>query len=170
MDEPLSRINAPNTIGFIPRKNSEQFHASFAWNYTWRWKALILGNDSYFISFLDISGSFVSFLKIKASDIYVVGVVSVLGRSSVWFVWLYNFSLCLTVISIEEIYIYLRWLPKKKKKLKHTHFSPCSADERFDATFHTNVLVNSSGFCQYIPPGDSLTVLNIYPTVQHIPF
>ncbi|XP_042171064.1 neuronal acetylcholine receptor subunit alpha-7-like, partial [Oncorhynchus tshawytscha] len=27
-----------------------------------------------------------------------------------------------------------------------------SADERFDATFHTNVLVNSSGSCQYIPP------------------
>lgn len=29
----------------------------------------------------------------------------------------------------------------------------CSADERFDATFHTNVLVNSSGHCQYLPPG-----------------
>ncbi|XP_043290471.1 neuronal acetylcholine receptor subunit alpha-7 isoform X2 [Cervus elaphus] len=28
-----------------------------------------------------------------------------------------------------------------------------SADERFDATFHTNVLVNSSGHCQYLPPG-----------------
>uniref|UniRef100_A0A452S1F5 Cholinergic receptor nicotinic alpha 7 subunit n=1 Tax=Ursus americanus TaxID=9643 RepID=A0A452S1F5_URSAM len=28
-----------------------------------------------------------------------------------------------------------------------------SADERFDATFHTNVLVNSSGYCQYLPPG-----------------
>ncbi|NXX21863.1 ACHA7 protein, partial [Podargus strigoides] len=28
-----------------------------------------------------------------------------------------------------------------------------SADERFDATFHTNVLVNYSGSCQYIPPG-----------------
>ncbi|XP_048107923.1 neuronal acetylcholine receptor subunit alpha-7 isoform X2 [Alosa alosa] len=27
-----------------------------------------------------------------------------------------------------------------------------SADERFDATFHTNVLVNHSGACQYIPP------------------
>ncbi|XP_034524796.1 neuronal acetylcholine receptor subunit alpha-7 [Ailuropoda melanoleuca] len=27
-----------------------------------------------------------------------------------------------------------------------------SADERFDATFHTNVLVNSSGYCQYLPP------------------
>ncbi|XP_054467367.1 neuronal acetylcholine receptor subunit alpha-7-like [Anoplopoma fimbria] len=28
-----------------------------------------------------------------------------------------------------------------------------SADERFDATFHTNILVNSSGSCSYIPPG-----------------
>lgn len=28
-----------------------------------------------------------------------------------------------------------------------------SADERFDASFHTNVLVNSSGYCQYLPPG-----------------
>lgn len=33
-------------------------------------------------------------------------------------------------------------------------FTLCySADERFDATFHTNVLVNYSGSCQYIPPG-----------------
>lgn len=28
-----------------------------------------------------------------------------------------------------------------------------SADERFDATFHTNILVNASGSCSYIPPG-----------------
>ncbi|XP_062256334.1 neuronal acetylcholine receptor subunit alpha-7a [Platichthys flesus] len=28
-----------------------------------------------------------------------------------------------------------------------------SADERFDTTFHTNILVNSSGNCDYIPPG-----------------
>ncbi|KAM9766216.1 neuronal acetylcholine receptor subunit alpha-7a isoform 2-T2 [Menidia menidia] len=28
-----------------------------------------------------------------------------------------------------------------------------SADERFDATFHTNILVNSSGSCSYLPPG-----------------
>ncbi|KAG8144865.1 hypothetical protein E2320_013273 [Naja naja] len=28
-----------------------------------------------------------------------------------------------------------------------------SADERFDATFQTNVLVNSTGHCQYLPPG-----------------
>ncbi|XP_041791344.1 neuronal acetylcholine receptor subunit alpha-7-like [Chelmon rostratus] len=28
-----------------------------------------------------------------------------------------------------------------------------SADERFDATYHTNIVVNSSGYCSYIPPG-----------------
>uniref|UniRef100_A0A8D3D7V7 Neuronal acetylcholine receptor subunit alpha-7 n=1 Tax=Scophthalmus maximus TaxID=52904 RepID=A0A8D3D7V7_SCOMX len=28
-----------------------------------------------------------------------------------------------------------------------------SADERFDASFHTNILVNSTGYCQYLPPG-----------------
>ncbi|XP_076879549.1 neuronal acetylcholine receptor subunit alpha-7a [Brachyhypopomus gauderio] len=28
-----------------------------------------------------------------------------------------------------------------------------SADERFDATFHTNVLVGSNGACHYMPPG-----------------
>lgn len=32
-----------------------------------------------------------------------------------------------------------------------------SADERFDATFHTNVLVNSSGHCQYLPPGEAVS-------------
>ena len=37
-----------------------------------------------------------------------------------------------------------------------------SADERFDATFHTNVLVNSSGACQYIPPGEWRALLYIY--------
>ncbi|OWK54577.1 Neuronal acetylcholine receptor subunit alpha-7 [Lonchura striata] len=31
-----------------------------------------------------------------------------------------------------------------------------SADERFDATFHTNVLVNYSGSCQYIPPDQEI--------------
>uniref|UniRef100_A0A3Q3XEF7 Cholinergic receptor, nicotinic, alpha 7 (neuronal) n=1 Tax=Mola mola TaxID=94237 RepID=A0A3Q3XEF7_MOLML len=30
-----------------------------------------------------------------------------------------------------------------------------SADERFDASFHTNILVKSSGYCQYLPPGNT---------------
>uniref|UniRef100_A0A3P8VQB2 Neuronal acetylcholine receptor subunit alpha-7 n=1 Tax=Cynoglossus semilaevis TaxID=244447 RepID=A0A3P8VQB2_CYNSE len=43
-----------------------------------------------------------------------------------------------------------------------------SADERFDATFHTNVLVNSSGFCQYIPPG--ILKSTCYIDVRWFPF
>uniref|UniRef100_A0A8C6S768 Neuronal acetylcholine receptor subunit alpha-7 n=1 Tax=Neogobius melanostomus TaxID=47308 RepID=A0A8C6S768_9GOBI len=36
-----------------------------------------------------------------------------------------------------------------------------SADERFDASFHTNILVNSSGYCQYLPPAS--TVARVFP-------
>ncbi|MBN3289310.1 ACHA7 protein, partial [Polypterus senegalus] len=43
-----------------------------------------------------------------------------------------------------------------------------SADERFDATFHTNVLVNSSGTCQYIPPG--ILKSTCYIDVRWFPF
>ncbi|EPY72947.1 Neuronal acetylcholine receptor protein, alpha-7 subunit precursor-like protein [Camelus ferus] len=48
---------------------------------------------------------------------------------------------------------------------------PCpvsSADERFDATFHTNVLVNSSGHCQYLPPG--IFKSSCYIDVRWFPF
>lgn len=34
----------------------------------------------------------------------------------------------------------------------------CSAHDKFDATFKTNVLVNSSGFCEYLPPGKMLLI------------
>ncbi|XP_051547776.1 neuronal acetylcholine receptor subunit alpha-7-like [Myxocyprinus asiaticus] len=43
-----------------------------------------------------------------------------------------------------------------------------SADERFDATFHTNVLVNSSGHCQYLPPG--IFKSTCYIDVRWFPF
>ncbi|KAI1887675.1 hypothetical protein AGOR_G00192750 [Albula goreensis] len=43
-----------------------------------------------------------------------------------------------------------------------------SADERFDATFHTNVLVNASGSCQYIPPG--ILKSTCYIDVRWFPF
>ncbi|CAL8352323.1 unnamed protein product [Merluccius merluccius] len=43
-----------------------------------------------------------------------------------------------------------------------------SADERFDATFHTNVLVNSSGWCSYIPPG--IFKSTCYIDVRWFPF
>uniref|UniRef100_H3C624 Neuronal acetylcholine receptor subunit alpha-7 n=1 Tax=Tetraodon nigroviridis TaxID=99883 RepID=H3C624_TETNG len=45
---------------------------------------------------------------------------------------------------------------------------PPSADERFDATFHTNVLVNASGHCQYIPPG--ILKSTCYIDVRWFPF
>ncbi|KAG7324123.1 hypothetical protein KOW79_012139 [Hemibagrus wyckioides] len=43
-----------------------------------------------------------------------------------------------------------------------------SADERFDASFHTNVLVNSSGYCQYLPPG--IFKSTCYIDVRWFPF
>ncbi|CAL8243912.1 unnamed protein product [Lota lota] len=43
-----------------------------------------------------------------------------------------------------------------------------SADERFDATFHTNVLVNSSGWCSYLPPG--IFKSTCYIDVRWFPF
>nr|XP_057933995.1 neuronal acetylcholine receptor subunit alpha-7-like [Doryrhamphus excisus] len=43
-----------------------------------------------------------------------------------------------------------------------------SADERFDATFHTNVLVNATGACQYIPPG--ILKSTCYIDVRWFPF
>ncbi|XP_068615898.1 neuronal acetylcholine receptor subunit alpha-7, partial [Brachionichthys hirsutus] len=60
--------------------------------------------------------------------------------------------------------IYLSWNPELYPGVQNLRFPSDqvwtpdillynSADERFDATFHTNVLVNASGYCQYIPPG-----------------
>uniref|UniRef100_A0AAY4CFR2 Neuronal acetylcholine receptor subunit alpha-7 n=1 Tax=Denticeps clupeoides TaxID=299321 RepID=A0AAY4CFR2_9TELE len=43
-----------------------------------------------------------------------------------------------------------------------------SADERFDATFHTNVLVSSTGACQYLPPG--IFKSTCYIDVRWFPF
>ncbi|XP_070825161.1 neuronal acetylcholine receptor subunit alpha-7a [Chaetodon trifascialis] len=43
-----------------------------------------------------------------------------------------------------------------------------SADERFDAAFHTNILVNSSGSCSYIPPG--IFKSSCYIDVRWFPF
>ncbi|KAK2811556.1 hypothetical protein Q5P01_000198 [Channa striata] len=42
------------------------------------------------------------------------------------------------------------------------------ADERFDASFHTNILVNSSGHCQYLPPG--IFKSTCYINVRWFPF
>ncbi|XP_023282486.1 neuronal acetylcholine receptor subunit alpha-7-like isoform X1 [Seriola lalandi dorsalis] len=43
-----------------------------------------------------------------------------------------------------------------------------SADERFDGTFRTNILVNSTGACSYIPPGIFKTTC--YIDVRWFPF
>ncbi|XP_066503740.1 neuronal acetylcholine receptor subunit alpha-7a [Hoplias malabaricus] len=43
-----------------------------------------------------------------------------------------------------------------------------SADERFDATFHTNILVSSNGACNYIPPG--IFKSTCYIDVRWFPF
>ncbi|XP_060924490.1 neuronal acetylcholine receptor subunit alpha-7a [Limanda limanda] len=59
---------------------------------------------------------------------------------------------------------YLQWNPEEFPGVANVRFPETliwkpdillynSADERFDATFHTNILVNSSGGCSYIPPG-----------------
>ncbi|XP_010781546.1 acetylcholine receptor subunit alpha-type acr-7-like [Notothenia coriiceps] len=58
---------------------------------------------------------------------------------------------------------YLRWNPSDYPGVPNVRFPDNliwkpdillynSADERFDATFHTNILVNSSGTCSYLPP------------------
>uniref|UniRef100_A0A3P8ZZY8 Neuronal acetylcholine receptor subunit alpha-7 n=1 Tax=Esox lucius TaxID=8010 RepID=A0A3P8ZZY8_ESOLU len=43
-----------------------------------------------------------------------------------------------------------------------------SAHEKFDATFKSNVLVNSSGFCEYLPPGIFSSACNV--DVRWFPF
>ncbi|XP_077176589.1 neuronal acetylcholine receptor subunit alpha-7-like isoform X1 [Paroedura picta] len=59
---------------------------------------------------------------------------------------------------------YLRWNESEYPGVKTLRFSADriwkpdillynSANENFDSTFHTNILVNSSGYCQWLPPG-----------------
>ncbi|CAL8330993.1 unnamed protein product [Merluccius merluccius] len=75
--------------------------------------------------------------------------------------------------------IYLMWNPESYPGVQTIRFPSSqvwvpdillynSADERFDATFHTNVLVNSSGACQYIPPG--ILKSTCYIDVRWFPF
>lgn len=39
-----------------------------------------------------------------------------------------------------------------------------SADEKFDGTYHTNVVVKSNGSCNYLPPGIFKSTCNIDTT------
>ncbi|CAL8269815.1 unnamed protein product [Gadus morhua 'NCC'] len=75
--------------------------------------------------------------------------------------------------------VYLMWNPESYPGVQTIRFPSSqvwvpdillynSADERFDATFHTNVLVNSSGACQYIPPG--ILKSTCYIDVRWFPF
>ncbi|XP_068177509.1 neuronal acetylcholine receptor subunit alpha-7-like [Antennarius striatus] len=75
--------------------------------------------------------------------------------------------------------VYLSWDPEKYPGVQNLRFPSSlvwvpdillynSADERFDATFHTNVLVDSSGSCQYIPPG--ILKSTCYIDVRWFPF
>ncbi|CAL8388750.1 unnamed protein product [Arctogadus glacialis] len=75
--------------------------------------------------------------------------------------------------------VYLVWNPENYPGVQTIRFPSSqvwvpdillynSADERFDATFHTNVLVNSSGACQYIPPG--ILKSTCYIDVRWFPF
>ncbi|XP_062380892.1 neuronal acetylcholine receptor subunit alpha-7-like, partial [Sardina pilchardus] len=75
--------------------------------------------------------------------------------------------------------VYLSWNPDNYPGVQNLRFPSSqiwtpdillynSADERFDATFHTNVLVNASGYCQYIPPG--ILKSTCYIDVRWFPF
>ncbi|KAG7483154.1 neuronal acetylcholine receptor subunit alpha-7 [Solea senegalensis] len=73
----------------------------------------------------------------------------------------------------------LQWDPKKYPGVPNVRLPPNlvwkpdillynSADERFDATFHTNVLVNNSGSCTFMPPGIFKSTCSI--NVRWFPF
>ncbi|XP_074509680.1 neuronal acetylcholine receptor subunit alpha-7-like isoform X2 [Sebastes fasciatus] len=74
---------------------------------------------------------------------------------------------------------YLQWNQSEYPGVKNLRFSPGqvwtpdillynSAHDKFDATFKTNVLVNSSGFCEYLPPGIFVSTCNV--DVRWFPF
>ncbi|XP_068612922.1 neuronal acetylcholine receptor subunit alpha-7-like [Brachionichthys hirsutus] len=74
---------------------------------------------------------------------------------------------------------YLQWNQSDYPGVKNLRFTPDqvwtpdillynSAHDKFDATFKTNVLVNSSGFCEYLPPGIFISTCNV--DVRWFPF
>uniref|UniRef100_A0A8C5EWB8 Neuronal acetylcholine receptor subunit alpha-7-like n=1 Tax=Gouania willdenowi TaxID=441366 RepID=A0A8C5EWB8_GOUWI len=74
---------------------------------------------------------------------------------------------------------YLQWNQSEYPGVKNLRFTPDqvwtpdillynSAHDKFDATFKTNVLVNSSGFCEYLPPGIFVSTCNV--DVRWFPF
>ncbi|KAK7878220.1 hypothetical protein WMY93_031172 [Mugilogobius chulae] len=74
---------------------------------------------------------------------------------------------------------YLKWNQSEYPGVKNLRFTPeqvwtpdillyNSAHDKFDATFKTNVLVNSSGFCEYLPPGIFVSTCSV--DVRWFPF
>uniref|UniRef100_A0A3B3ZJL0 Neuronal acetylcholine receptor subunit alpha-7 n=1 Tax=Periophthalmus magnuspinnatus TaxID=409849 RepID=A0A3B3ZJL0_9GOBI len=74
---------------------------------------------------------------------------------------------------------YLKWNQSDYPGVKNLRFTPDqiwtpdillynSAHDKFDATFKTNVLVNSSGFCEYLPPGIFVSTCSV--DVRWFPF
>ncbi|XP_047188036.1 neuronal acetylcholine receptor subunit alpha-7-like isoform X2 [Scophthalmus maximus] len=74
---------------------------------------------------------------------------------------------------------YLQWNQSEYPGVKNLRFTADqvwtpdillynSAHDKFDATFKTNVLVNSSGFCEYLPPGIFISTCNV--DVRWFPF
>ncbi|XP_077576870.1 neuronal acetylcholine receptor subunit alpha-7-like [Stigmatopora nigra] len=74
---------------------------------------------------------------------------------------------------------YLQWNQSQYPGVKNLRFAADqvwtpdillynSAHKKFDATFKTNVLVNSSGFCEYLPPGIFVSTCNV--DVRWFPF
>uniref|UniRef100_A0A672F8J4 Uncharacterized protein n=1 Tax=Salarias fasciatus TaxID=181472 RepID=A0A672F8J4_SALFA len=74
---------------------------------------------------------------------------------------------------------YLQWNQSEYPGVKNLRFTPDqvwtpdillynSAHDKFDATFKTNVLVNSSGFCEFLPPGIFVSTCSV--DVRWFPF
>ncbi|XP_053287958.1 neuronal acetylcholine receptor subunit alpha-7 isoform X2 [Pleuronectes platessa] len=74
---------------------------------------------------------------------------------------------------------YLQWNQSEYPGVKNLRFTSDqiwtpdillynSAHDKFDATFKTNVLVNSSGFCEYLPPGIFISTCKV--DVRWFPF
>uniref|UniRef100_A0A3Q2ZH07 Neuronal acetylcholine receptor subunit alpha-7-like n=1 Tax=Kryptolebias marmoratus TaxID=37003 RepID=A0A3Q2ZH07_KRYMA len=74
---------------------------------------------------------------------------------------------------------YLQWNQSEYPGVKNLRFTSDqvwtpdillynSAHDKFDATFKTNVLVNSSGFCEFLPPGIFVSTCNV--DVRWFPF
>ncbi|KAM7420862.1 hypothetical protein PAMA_015190 [Pampus argenteus] len=90
----------------------------------------------------------------------------------------FSFTL-MQVMDVQWYDHYLQWNQSDYPGVKNLRFTPDqvwtpdillynSAHDKFDATFKTNVLVNSSGFCEYLPPGIFISTCNV--DVRWFPF